>query len=177
MFAELDRLLEPEALAARGWHAEFEEPLQRWPRLDELHRAAAAELAASTVRGRAACHVRYDGVVVLEAELEATLAGVCQRCLEGMSLPLHATVRLAFGRAEPVAGANAEGFEHCDYEAGTTLRQVLEDELLLAVPAFPAHAATEACGTLAERLGELAPKEREQGSSPFAVLAELKRTD
>jgi uncharacterized metal-binding protein YceD (DUF177 family) len=63
-------------------------------------------------------------------------------------------------------------------EAGTTLRKLFEDELLLAVPPFPTHERSEDCGALAAKLAEFKPAEGGQkSSSPFAVLAELKRKD
>lgn len=175
MSAELDRSLEPAALAARGREWSAETPLDEWPRLAELDRAGAA--AGRRVRARVAWDEDGQGRPLLEGELELRLGATCQRCLEPMELELRVQPKLFFGAPAELEPALAEaGFEPCELEPGTTLRQLLEDEVLLAVPAFPVHQRAEDCGALAEKLAQLEPGEDGQsGSSPFAVLAELKR--
>jgi uncharacterized metal-binding protein YceD (DUF177 family) len=182
MFAELDRVLEPAALAARDWQLTAEDSLTGWPRLAALDSEAAADGAPGraarerTVQIQAACRRDDTGAPVLEAELGAVIRAVCQRCLESMELKLRASPRLAFGAERE--GEAAGGFEFCEMEAGTTLRKLFEDELLLAVPPFPTHERSEDCGALAAKLAEFKPAEGGQkSSSPFAVLAELKRKD
>jgi uncharacterized protein len=180
MFAELDRVLEPQVLAARGWRLRADAALQEWPRL------AAVDEVGGCVAGPGR-EVRVDivfreddtGAAVLEGELAVTLSCICQRCLENMALDLQATPRLVFGAAEQLGIAAAEaGFESCEPEPGVTLRQLLEDEILLAMPVFPVHERREDCGALADRLAELEPAASGEGSSgPFAVLAGLKRKD
>jgi uncharacterized protein len=90
---------------------------------------------------------------------------------------LRARPKLLFGQADELGeAAAAAGFELCEPEPGATLRQLLEDEALLSMPAFPVHERSEECGALAAKLAELAPVEGgEKSSSPFAVLAGLKR--
>lgn len=180
MFAELDRLLEPQVLAARGWRLKAEAALREWPRL------AAVDEVGGCVAGpgrQVSCDVVFreddNGTAVLEGELAVTLSCICQRCLENMALDLQATPRLVFGAAEQLGIAAAEaGFESCEPEPGVTLRQLLEDEILLAMPVFPVHERREDCGALADRLAELEPAASGEGSSgPFAVLAGLKRKD
>lgn len=175
MSAELDRLLEPRALAARSWQFRAESPLREWPRLAGLNEAGAE--AGETVRLDVAFREDESGAAVLEGELAVAVRCVCQRCLEDMELELSARPKLYFGPAEQLgAAAEAAGFEHCELEPGMTLRQLLEDEVLLAVPVFPAHERSEDCGALAAKLAELEPADRgEKPTSPFAVLAGLKR--
>lgn len=117
------------------------------------------------------------GVPVLEGEVAVTLRCICQRCLEEMELDLHAQPRLFFGRADQLGeAAAAAGFEHCELTPGITLRQLLEDEALLSMPAFPVHEDGGECGALAAKLAELEPAASgTSSSSPFAVLAGLKR--
>lgn len=182
MFAELDRVLEPAALAARDWELAGEDALTQWPRLAALDSAAAADGAPGraaqdrAVRIQAVCRRDDAGAPVLVAELAAVIRVVCQRCLESMELELRASPRLAFGAERE--GESSSGFEFCEIEAGTTLRKLLEDELLLSVPPFPTHGRSEDCGALAAKLAEFKPADGGQkSSSPFAVLAELKRKD
>lgn len=165
-------------LSARGWRERSVTPLEEWPRLAELDALAGkAPAKGRTVRLEVALSENDSGAPLLEGEVAVTLRCICQRCLEEMELGLHAQTKLFFGRADQLgAAAVAAGFEHCEPEPGITLRQLLEDEVLLSVPAFPVHERSEDCGALAARLAELEPAEGgEKSSSPFAVLAELKR--
>jgi uncharacterized protein len=175
MSAELDRLFEPRVLAARAWRLRAETPLDEWVRLASLD--LADEGAGRKVRIDVALHEDDSGEPVLEGEIVATLRCICQRCLEEMELDLHARPKLFFGREDRLGeAAMAAGFEFCEPEPGATLRQLLEDEALLSMPAFPVHESSEECGPLAEKLAELEPAESgEKSMSPFAVLAELKR--
>jgi uncharacterized protein len=175
MSADLDREMEPEALAARGLKLVLENPLRDWARLAAFDPQAAA--GGQQVRLDLQWRLGEDGVPILEGELAVGLSTQCQRCLEGLSLELSARPKLYFGRAEQMgADVAAAGFEACEPEPGVTLRQLLEDEILLSWPAFPAHGRSEECGPLAEVLARLEPADRgESTTSPFAVLAELKR--
>jgi len=175
MFDELDRLFEPRALAARGWQLSCETPLREWPRLAALH--PADTLPDTVVRAAVRCREDESGMAALEGEVVARLRGICQRCLEDVEFEVHARPKLVFGGDQELgAAADAAGFEQCELEPGTTLRQLLEDEVLLSVPAFPVHERGEDCGALAARLAELEPGEGgESSASPFAALAELRR--
>ena len=175
MSAELDRVLEPPALAARDWQWRCETPLREWPRLAELNVSGAAR--GELVRVAVRCHEDAEGRAVLEGDLVSRLCCICQRCLDEMELEVRAQPKLVFGGADELGpAAQAAGFEHGELEPGMTLRQLLEDEALLSVPAFPVHERSEDCGALAAKLAELEPGEGgEKSASPFAVLAELRR--
>jgi uncharacterized protein len=180
MSAELDRLFEPRVLSARAWRLRADTPLAGWPRLaslDGLAGAGEAAEAGRVVRVDVSMHEDDSGAPVLEGDVIVKTRCICQRCLEEMELDLHAQPKLFFGRADQLGeAAIAAGFELCEPEPGMTLRQLLEDEALLSMPAFPVHERSEDCGMLAARLAELEPAEGgEKSSSPFAVLAELKR--
>jgi uncharacterized protein len=120
-----------------------------------------------------------DGVALLEGEIAVSVRCICQRCLEEMEFALHVQPKLYFGSAEQIGlKAMEAGFEPFEPEPGATLRQVLEDEALLAMPGFPVHERLEDCGALAAKLAELDPADGgHKSSTPFAVLAGLKRKD
>jgi len=173
MCVELDCPLEPAVLAAKGWSLRAETPLAAWPRLV----AASLEgVAPGPVRIDLAFRQASGGVPVLEGRLSGTLRGTCQRCLEETEFALGTDLKLYFGRPEQMdEDAVSLGFEAVECEPGVTLRDLLEDELLLSVPAFPVHERGEDCGPLAIRLAELEPEPVGQGpAGPFAVLAGLK---
>ena len=175
MSAELDRSLEPAVLAARDRRWSAETPLGDWPRLAALEPAGRS--AEQPVRVSVDWREDEHGRPLLEGELELRLGAICQRCLESMELELRVRPKLFFGDPAQLDAALEEaGFEPCELEPGMTLRQLLEDEILLAVPAFPVHQREEDCGALAGKLAQLEPgQDGRSGASPFAVLAELKR--
>jgi uncharacterized protein len=112
-----------------------------------------------------------------------TLHLTCQRCLEAMAVPVDATIALALVRG--VAGADDLGLaavegvpEELD---ALSLGQdpirpldLVEDELLLAIPQIPLHLAQE-CG--APEPSALPQSEPEGRENPFAVLAALRGKD
>lgn len=112
-----------------------------------------------------------------------TLLLTCQRCLEAMAVPVNASIALALVRS--VAGADALGLEAVegvpDDMDALPLGQdpikpldLVEDELLLAIPQIPLHAMQD-CGSAALP----APHEGEpvRYDNPFAVLAALRGKD
>lgn len=167
MLGELDRVLDAGLRAGRSWQAEIDESLQRWPRLAE-----ADATGSGMVRGRVDFDLRGDGSAMLAANLELELGLVCQRCLNALSVTVPVQVRMALGEE---TGA-PEGYEAYGQVGGATVRQLLEDELLLEVPGFPVHPAAAECGPTAELLEKLAPGDGgdETTTNPFAALASLK---
>jgi uncharacterized protein len=107
-------------------------------------------------RGRPALRLKVDGALQL----------VCQRCLGALEFPLRIDVLLQLAAtqaevdAEPLA---AEGPEQIVAGREMPVRELVEDEVLLAIPLAPRH---EGCG---ERKARAAAGE----NSPFAALRGL----
>jgi uncharacterized protein len=100
---------------------------------------------------------------------------ICQRCLQAFGWPVASEFKLAF-----VADEAAEAGLPPDYDAvllgyeRPSLRDMVEDELLLALPLVPMHPSKEDCGPL----GQSAASEEclvsaEDVRQPFAVLKDL----
>jgi uncharacterized protein len=112
------------------------------------------------------------GVPYLAVRAQARLSLECQRTLEIFEHPLDVDVRLGLiGHEREEAGLPA-GYEPLLLENGTLQpAQVIEDELLLALPAFPVQPGSEA---VAEE-----PTTEQDASSradnPFAILRELRQ--
>lgn len=94
----------------------------------------------------------------LRLKYEGTLRLVCQRCLEPMDIAMAAESKLGL-----IESAAAEPLLPDDYEAVLLEEkrfnpsQLLEDELLMALPLVPKHDGLEDCGPLAlelDRLGQ-----------------------
>jgi uncharacterized protein len=106
--------------------------------------------------GRPALRLRVDGALQL----------VCQRCLGALEYPLHIEVllQLAATQAEIDAGPlEAEGPDWIVASREMPVRELIEDELLLAIPLAPRHERCAGGGAQA------AGAER----SPFAALRGL----
>jgi uncharacterized protein len=156
----------------------------RWPLRDltRLHDAAHPDaLPADTddVRWQARGEWRRTGGTGndlgqpwLHLKASARMALVCQRCLGAVVEPLEVERSFLFVHGEDAA-AQLDADSDDDVLALTRaldLRELLEDELLLALPLVPRHTACPAPLPLAE-----APALADDTPNPFAVLAALKR--
>lgn len=117
---------------------------------------------------------RRDGKPGLELEVSGSLKLRCQRCLQAMDFPLRLASRLlpmAPGEPWPEDDGDIAGDELDDewdaIEASgeQSVLALIEDEVLLALPIVPRHAACEPPAAMTE----------EHEPSPFAVLAKLKQ--
>uniref|UniRef100_Q46Z02 Large ribosomal RNA subunit accumulation protein YceD n=2 Tax=Burkholderiaceae TaxID=119060 RepID=Q46Z02_CUPPJ len=107
----------------------------------------------------------------------------CQRCLAAYAEPVATSMRFEVFSSEEAADAAPMDDDELDAIAGSkrfSLLELIEDEVLLALPAAPKHAV---CPTVHESLvtgvdgevePEAAPEEEEKRPSPFAALAGLK---
>ncbi len=120
-------------------------------------------------RMRLALH-RIDNVPTGLLAVTAAVKLVCQRCLQPMTVELRSETDVAFAVAESESLPGG-----CELIAGdpkrVDLAALVEDELLLALPAIPRHASGETCelpGTAAAE-EPAAPEMRR----PFAGLKDL----
>ena len=118
--------------------------------------------------------VDEQGLVVISGTASATVALICQRCTEGFELALE--VNFTFS---PVKDVEAEAELPSYYDAieldengEINLRELVEDELLLAIPLIPRHSIKDCQAPSDSVWGEL-PEELEK-PNPFDVLKKLK---
>ncbi|MBP0624290.1 YceD family protein [Cupriavidus consociatus] len=106
----------------------------------------------------------------------------CQRCLAPYAEPIDTATRFEVVESEEAADAAPMDDDEVDVIAGSkrfSLLELIEDEVLLALPVAPKH---DACPSVHESLvtgtdGEAQPEaepEEEKRPSPFAALAGLK---
>jgi uncharacterized protein len=138
-------------------------PLSEFPRLRDVLASDGGEVAYE-VRG-----VRDErGRPGLRLKVNGTLALRCQRCLEPMPFEVHTDETLVLAatlaeiHAEP---ADAHAPDRVVAGKEMALRELIEDELILAVPYAPRHASCVPAGA-----GDRAEK-----VSPFAGLSGLMR--
>lgn len=132
-------------------------------------------------RGQVTGQLRFSrdprGLPRLQGQLSATVALTCQRCLEPVDCALVADVDLyLLGREQQAERLlDEEDYVVCE-DNRCHLLELLEDELILALPLVPRH---DACAP--EIMSALAPAEPETvvekpRDNPFDVLAVLKQT-
>lgn len=112
------------------------------------------------------------GVAYVELSVDTELPLQCQRSLQRFLLPVKATQRLGLIRDEAEEAALPPDYEPLLVPEDGMLRaaDLVEDELVLAVPVVPVAPGSEAVEA------EWVPTEQELGkASPFAALAALKK--
>ena len=110
-------------------------------------------------------------VPYIELRIEAQLPLECQRSLQRFLHPVRIVQRLGLIRDEADEAALPEGYEALLVDGDGLLRpaELVEDELILAVPVIPVAPGTETV----ER-DWVAPEEETRSASPFAALSSLK---
>lgn len=115
----------------------------------------------------------------LALQAKAMVWLTCQRCLQPLQVPLALDRRLRFVRGEAAAEALDAEIEDdvLALSRSLDLRELVEDELLLALPLVPRHERCPqplAMSSEAEALPDEAPGAADR-PNPFAVLQSLKR--
>ena len=140
-----------------------------------------APLLAST-EGEAAFVLAFDTDEerrpVVGVEVRARLGVICQRCMQPMFVDIEASTLLSVVTGPDEAERLPPELDPLLLEADRLeLRSLLEDELILAVPAAPMHAEVE-CAVSLDDLNSAPETEIEAvddaEESPFAILASLK---
>jgi uncharacterized protein len=141
-------LRELESLADRGVTLSGELDIEKLARVSSLLYSTVGSVKA-TLRFRQ----RRDGWLASEVELKGAVELVCQRCLEPFRYELADSVNVVVADSDSLPAIVPEGFESFELEGGRLLpAQLLEDELIVAIPLVPKHARIEDCGSVARQL-------------------------
>jgi uncharacterized protein len=113
------------------------------------------------------------GIAYLAVHVETELPLTCQRTLEVYRQPVRIDQRLGLVADESEEAALPPGYEPLLIADGAlNLAEVIEDELILALPVVPLKP-----GAPLEWHDEAEPEEGDAGQpNPFAALAKLKKT-
>jgi len=177
MSAPLPDLIDPWHAVQAGFAFAGDVPLERLPRLAESVLGADGPARYTIAFGRDA-----DGRAVVRGRVSMTLRLTCQRCLEALAVPVDVPIALAL--AQSATDAQALGLAAVlDVPDGLDPlplgrdpicpMDLVEDELLLAIPLVPSHRADE-CRAAAPVPTQAGVERRE---NPFAVLAALRGKD
>lgn len=116
----------------------------------------------------------------IQGRVKAVLPVICQRCLQPMSLVVDSRFQLSPVSGHLEAERLPEEYDPLLLESAVIHPlDLIEDELILAIPPAPRHSAEECGVNLAEYRQEPEPQpEVATGAdNPFAALAHLKRDD
>lgn len=131
------------ALAADAGAIEGQWPVTEMPRLAEsLAPGTAAEPPIHwRVQGSQRRRAGVDPQTWLTLQARAELALVCQRCLQPVRLPVEVDNRIRFVRGESEAAELDAESEHdvLAADGAVDLRELIEDEMLMALPYVPRH--------------------------------------
>lgn len=168
--------IKPSYLAEQGVCIAGTTPLKHMFRLRESLLSRRGEAQVSLRFGRDA-----SGVSSVAGEIRVRFALECQRCLQPVVRTIAHSFKLAFARSEDEARrlqAQHEVLELVDETIATA--ELIEDELLLAVPLAPSHEDPRACDAIMLKILKDDADASVEGvfgrssKNPFAVLKNLK---
>ncbi len=151
---------------------DFSIPLAELPRVSH-------ELAATD--GEASGKVRFSrhmGHAVADLDVSAQPEVVCQRCMLPMRWPMHVKSRIALVSDYDAADRVPDSLEVFLVEADSvSVRDLVDEEIMLALPQVPRHAEDSKCAEQPMRLPGQADEPEgaaeSQVQKPFAQLGEL----
>jgi DUF177 domain-containing protein len=159
---EIDRLARGEA------EIEFDVPLTELPRLKSKIAGIGGSVRGS-VRFR-----QQAGFAVAELSLGGVAQLQCQRCMRVMGFPIDGTSTVALIAAESEAAEVPEELEPVLAREGRiSVGELVEEELLLALPIVPLHEELRDCAVPAT--APLVAAAEPVSQRPFEGLADLLR--
>jgi uncharacterized protein len=143
--------------------------LSELPRLQDVLAEGAGRLTARFAFSRAA-----SGRAAARIAIRATPQLLCQRCMQGFAFPVSGGSEIEFSDDEEAAGSSM-GQELYVMNAGrVSLRELAEEELLLALPLAPACSAPQDCGHAPILVADVdAPEPAGEMRRPFSALQDL----
>ena len=146
-------------------------PGQQLKRLNELSAGDCSDVNVSIE-----CNVDLQGIVYLEGKAVTELTLLCQRCMTQVNTEV--TVDFSFSPCKTQAEIDElpDAYDpiECDENGEIRLHQLIEDELIVAMPIIPMH-ENENChlGLKDIVVGKIDTAQQER-PNPFAVLQKLK---
>jgi len=120
-----------------------------------------------------------DGrLATIKGTVNATLVLSCQNCLEAIEVFVEAELLLAVVRSVDEVNRLPERYDPLYMKENIiTLNDMIEEELLLAVPAFPKHSyECFQSQKFTDDDNTLEQAEKSASDNPFAILSKLKNT-
>ncbi len=169
--------LDVAAFAKANAVIEGEEPVSAFERLaQEAHASVDGMMVSWYAEGEHEPETGGPGQLWLHLDVEAQLPMQCQRCLGSVTVPLHVERSFRFVKDEATAETLDDEAEEdvLALNKDFNLRQLIEDELLMALPFVPMHEACPESVPMASSDTDFEAANEEK-TNPFAVLAGLRK--
>ena len=114
------------------------------------------------------------GLIVMSGKASALVTLICQRCNEPFEQELEASFTFSPVKNEEAAAELPSYYDAIDLDENgeVTLRELVEEELILEIPLIPRHELKD-CQACADSVWGQLPEELEK-PNPFDVLKQLK---
>jgi uncharacterized protein len=172
MSCRLPEYIDPLQLADKRGELKGQLPISGLDRLGDLLATDTGSVTVELYFSREGRLPKIDG------EISAVLHLQCQKCLLPVIWPVKHTVRLGIVKTIEQANRLPEDVEPLLLETDTVhLKDIIEDELLLTLPAYPKH-QHDCLALLGDVKHTDAPTANKppQKPNPFSILANLKNT-
>lgn len=171
--------LDVAAFAADGATLQATDELGAYPRLaSEACAPAASRPVSWTAHGQKRGDAAWPDQPWLHLEAQTALPMTCQRCLEPVDVALEVDRWFRFVEDEATAAAQDEESEEdvLALSRDFSLRRLVEDELLLALPLVPMHERCPVVVKLAVADPRFDKAAAGAAENPFSVLDPLRRS-
>jgi uncharacterized protein len=138
--------------------------LKDMPRLQDLLADASGSVKARYAFEKIGA-TRAGAIVSVQAVAQL----LCQRCLQGFGLPVDVSSEIEFATSESAVAADSPREIYVMDGGLVSLRELAEEELLLALPVIAACSAPQSCGRAPALEADIA----DAPSRPFANLQDL----
>ncbi|MDH5206733.1 MAG: YceD family protein [Hylemonella sp.] len=168
--------LDVKAFAKAGADLSGQESLSKYGRLMEEAGGRGADRPVQwRARGETRAGAGGLAQLWLHLQVQLSLPLICQRCMQGMDHDMALERSFRFVATEAQAEAEDEEAEEdvLALSPSFNLHELIEDELLMALPLVPRHERCPTEVTLAARDDDFDAAEAAK-PNPFAVLADLK---
>lgn len=167
MLTPLPEKIDPWKLAADKATLAGTIPLRHMPRLTTLLSTSEGQVTVSMTG-----NIDGQKVPFLAGRIETAVEIICQRCLAVMPFPVAVEFCLGLIRSDAQAAHLSQEYDPLVVtEERISLLEVVEDELILALPLVPRHPEISQCEVSGLMTAEKTPLEKK--TNPFAMLSTL----
>jgi uncharacterized protein len=163
--------LDPSRAAQRQLSYDGVVQLEELSRLEQVVRDQSGEIAVQI-------HCKNDeqGLTVVYGSIQTRLTVVCQRCNDELGLDLVQDFTYSPVKADYESDELPDNYDmiELDEDGEINLRELIEDELILAIPIVPTH--NEVNCSYSEKPASFGEIEAEESKpNPFDILKQLKK--
>jgi len=172
MLARLPEFIDPLHLADKRGELKGQIPVSGLDRLADLLFSDTGAVTVDLFFGR------EGRLAKIEGQIETVLELKCQNCLQAVQWPVKSNVKLGIVTSLDQADRLPEDYEPLLVDEGKTLlKNIIEDELLLILPAFPKHQHDCLGRKPSDKQADVLLNEQPSPTeNPFSILAKLKNT-